>query len=114
MSFAKLLLRWRRGLGSVALAFVLVAAQSGALLHELSHYSQASVGSETPAQKPGHNDKVCDLCLAFAQLAASLHSDAPAAQLLADLRHGGATFRAPAEVEAETPAARSRGPPFLL
>lgn len=113
----KLLSSWRRGLVSIALAFTVLAGQGGAVLHELSHYSkskaQAAAGSETTAPQPGQ-DKVCDLCLAFAQLAATLHTDPPAATLLADLRRAGTIFRAPGYVAAESPTARGLGPPLFL
>ena len=107
--------RLRGTLGSVGLALALIAGQGGALLHELSHY-QASTVATNPSQpaSPDHGGKVCDLCLAFAQLAGVVHSDPFASPLLADLRDRAATFDEPAVVAAATPAPRSRGPPSLL
>ncbi len=127
----------RSTLGTVGLALALVAGQGGALLHELSHYSApAPLSSSLPLSDPSgatttastapvgaqqqqqpssdHGSKVCDLCLAFAQLAGALHTDIFVSPLVADLRDIAAAFDAPAVVAAETPAPRSRGPPSFL
>jgi hypothetical protein len=57
--------RWRGGLGSAALALALLAGQSGALLHEFSHYASAlAAASESKAPKSDHDGKLCDICLA--------------------------------------------------
>jgi len=51
--------RWRGGLGSAALALALLAGQSGALLHEFSHYASAlAAASESKAPKSDHDGKL--------------------------------------------------------
>ena len=107
--------RLRGTLGTVGLALALIAGQGGALLHELSHYHSVTVANDAsqPAE-PDHGGKVCDLCLAFAQLAGVLHSDPFAALLVVELRHRAATVDTPVVVAVATPAPRSRGPPSLL
>ena len=108
--------RLRGTLGSVGLALALIAGQGGALLHELSHYQATTVANDEPGQpsRHDHGGKVCDLCLAFAQLAGVVHSDPVASPLVADLSDATATFDAPAVVVSATPAPRSRGPPSFL
>ena len=130
--------RLRGTLGSAGLVVALVAGQGGALLHELSHYQPAADGTASAilasAQEsaataslatgqpnpqpqprgPDHGSKVCDLCLAFAQLAGALHSDSVAAPLIADLHDSAASFDAFVVVDTATPAPRSRGPPAFL
>ena len=106
--------RCRGSFSSIALALALLAGQSGALLHEFSHYAAALAAShDSNAPQPDHDGKTCDLCLAFAQLAGVLHSDTFAAPLVADLRYSVAMFATPAQADAATPAPRSRGPPAL-
>ena len=111
--------RLRGTLGTVGLALALIAGQGGALLHELSHYHSVTVANDVsqPAEADhggNHGGKVCDLCLAFAQLAGVLHSDPFAALLVVELRHRAATVDTPVVVAVATPAPRSRGPPSLL
>ena len=106
--------RWRGGLGSAALALALLAGQSGALLHEFSHYASAlAAASESKAPKSDHDGKLCDICLAFAQVAGAVHCDSFNAPLVADLKYSVAIFAAPAQADGATPAPRSRSPPVL-
>jgi len=87
------------------------------LAHALSHGLPAPAGTSQPTERAikerqSQSDKVCDACLAFAQLNAAMpaHFDwtaapgaAPrAAPLPADARHGAAPI-----------ATRARGPPTL-
>lgn len=96
------------------LPLLLLFAQQGALMHELSHYTAYDAQTQHQSDKQGSHGKSCELCLAFAQVGTAAAPDAAAPGLLADLSfnlplpapaHGGTT---------EPTAARSRGPPITL
>jgi hypothetical protein len=67
---------WCRLVPSLLLPLLLVVAQQGALLHELSHYRSSETPGESKKQSP--RGDVCELCLAFAQIgSAALASNQP-------------------------------------
>jgi hypothetical protein len=97
---------------SWVLSLLLVFAQLGAVLHELGHlgHCERSAGVTLRLAQPSAEGGICPSCEAFAQVtnpAGGAHagSDAcpPGLLLLVD--------RDSAIVAADTPVARSRGPP---
>ena len=104
-------LHWHRLLRSLMLPLLLLVAQQGAVLHELSHYTAAETG-EGKEQSP--RGDVCDLCLAFAQVGSATMPHSVAAPLLADLSHRLTPVLPVHAQAAELPAERSRGPPRFL
>jgi hypothetical protein len=99
----------RRILLSVGVCLLLLSAQMGALLHELSHVSAASAqGVSVDAPKAVQAN--CALCLAYSQLAN------PASHSVPSLRFEPTACAAQsppacADLPAAVPTARSRGPP---
>jgi hypothetical protein len=90
---------------------LLVMAQQGAVVHELSHlYGSDAASSQLEAG--GVADRACALCPAFAQVATPAFSHAfhvpPLVRLEAD-RFPELTLKA---AQAEVPTPRSRGPPL--
>jgi len=97
---------------SLLLPLLLVLAQQGALLHELSHYTAPDTLDEGDRQTPDKHP--CELCLAFAHIGSTATSDTVVAPLLADLSFAP-FFAATATVAATAlPARRNRGPPATL
>lgn len=103
--------RMRPALKTLGLLVLLMVAQQGAVVHELSHVVDAGhVGLR--AQTDRGVDKTCALCAAFAQAVTpafshSFHVQAlvrPALYPLPEPRH--------AAFEAAIPRPRSRGPPY--
>jgi hypothetical protein len=112
---------------SLLLPLVMLLAQQAGLRHEIGHFDArpgavsevergaepaAAAGTGSPAANDRAADKVCELCLAFASIAAAAHPTLPPLTLAAtsDLRQRTepvASRLAPAL------AARSRGPPEL-
>ncbi len=112
----------RNLLKSLGLLLLLITAQQGAVVHELSHYSGASQSSGTKAGGTkadvligarGSADANCALCAAFAQVLtpAFTHSFEVPLLVRADLQRS----REPQYPSIETAALapRSRGPPSL-
>ena len=97
---------------SLGIALLLLLAQQGAVLHEISHICQ--VGQTDARVHAGAlADKTCELCLAFSQVAnpatqsVAQHALSPAA-CTAELAH------VTAEAAVPGPTPRSRGPPSPL
>jgi hypothetical protein len=99
-------------LRSLLLPLLLVIAQQGALLHELSHWSGASAETQQ-RDKQAPNSDACNLCLAFAGIGSGAAPAHTPASLLADLSDAPALPVLAAQIAAELPAARGRGPPLL-
>jgi hypothetical protein len=97
---------------SLLLPLLLLFAQHGELLHELSHYAKPEAQQDGGKQHPqaGH----CHLCLAFAQVDSTAAPDAVAVHLLGDLSFLQATAALASDRTAERPARRNRGPPTFL
>jgi hypothetical protein len=105
-------LPWRKLCRSFLLPLLLLLAQQGAVLHELSHYPATEVGGDSKSQT-SHGD-ICGLCLAFAQVDSAAAPDVSVPLLLAELSFELAPV-APVHVGAtQLPAQRSRGPPSVL
>lgn len=97
---------------SPLLALLIVLAQFGALSHEIGHVSE-DLASLSERAHHGKNGKVCELCLAYGQIAAAV-----AAGVFAlpppDAHYAPVPARGFAFLPAEAPPAQSRGPPALL
>ena len=101
--------RMRHLLKHLSVLLLLLLAQQGAVVHELSHLNGAT-GIELSADT-GAANTICALCPAFAQVSAPAFSHSfPVPQL------GRAAFEPGAKpifavIEAAVPTPRSRGPP---
>lgn len=94
------------------LSLLLVIAQQGAVAHEISHYvDYLNQSQQNDKQSPA--DKLCEKCLAFAQIAGAVHAEPPVLALPA-LTYDYTPVAPVAVIAAEAPAYRSRGPPLLL
>ena len=104
--------QWMRLFRSLFVPLLLVVAQQGGMLHELSHYAPAERAGDT--KKQSHRSDVCDLCLAFAQIGSAAPVQHVAPLPLAGLSHEVAPV-VPGHLEVvHLPAERSRGPPQFL
>jgi hypothetical protein len=95
---------------SLAVSLLLLLAQQGAVLHEMSHIVRvgqmdARVQADTLA------DKTCELCLAYSQLANPASHSIHMPLFEPSACAAGANPRYPA-TPADSPTARSRGPPL--
>src|SRR5260221_6982924 len=68
---------------SLLLPLLLVFAQQGALLHELSHYTASE--TQGNSKKQSSRGEACELCLAFAQVDSAAKPDLAVPALLANL-----------------------------
>jgi hypothetical protein len=93
----------------VGLLLLLMAAQQGAVVHELSHFAEAKTAdlrvSSNEAATP------CALCLAFAQVVAPAFSHSFHIPLLVRFALERVFEPLHAAIDAAVPPARSRGPP---
>jgi hypothetical protein len=95
-----------------ALALLLVFAQQGALLHELSHvYRTGTAELNNEATVP--DGTLCATCLAFAQAANPASGALIVPPVVAAVRHVSPNPEF-SIIAASAPAPRSRGPPILL
>jgi hypothetical protein len=97
---------------ALSLLLLLLLAQQGAVVHELSHVFHAG-DVQIKVESGGGADTTCALCPAFAQVATPGVSHAFHAPLLgraAVLRAAQLAFSA---IDASVPKPRSRGPPSL-
>jgi len=102
----------RRTWLSWLLPILLVIAQQGAYLHELSHYRPATEQNQNDSRKHAA-DKLCESCLAYSHLAdlARFSTFEPALLALGHSLIGVVTWSAR---PGAAPCARSRGPPAFL
>ena len=104
-------LQWRQLLRSLVLPLLLLVAQQGAVLHELSHVT----GTEShDSKKQSSRSDACDLCLAFAHVGAAAAPQPVSAPPLADLTHQLTPVHPVYQEASELPAQRSRSPPLFL
>ena len=102
----------RQAFKALGLLLLLMVAQQGAVVHEVSHVAGASNG-ELRVQSGGVADTTCALCPAFAQVVTPAFSHSfhiPllvhfALELIAEPRY--------LAIDAAVPRPRSRGPPSL-
>jgi hypothetical protein len=98
--------------GGLVLSLLLLFAQHGALLHELSHV--AAPQPQDAGEKQRSAGHPCELCLAFAQVDSTATSDVAVPALLAGLSFVSIAAPASTLVAAELPSLRNRGPPAAL
>ena len=98
---------------SVLLPFVLLFAQQGALLHELSHWHAQHSSAEQKVEASGVDSDFCLTCLTFAQVAGLAKFEVAKAPSAPALRYHFASEATRSVADASTPALRSRGPPLF-
>ena len=104
-------LHWHKLLRSLLLPLLLLVAQQGVALHELSHYTAAETQD---GKKQSPREDVCELCLAFAQVGSAATQQSVAAPLLTDLSYQLTPVLPVVAGAIHLPAERSRGPPLFL
>jgi hypothetical protein len=112
-SVPSLSVRMRKLHISLGLALLLLLAQQGAVLHELSHICRAGSNVEARVHADTLLEKTCELCLAFSQVAN------PAGNTIAVVRFEPSACAAGTQIPsaatpADTPTPRSRGPPSVV
>lgn len=117
----------RKHLLHLLLPLFMLLSQQGAVWHGIGHLTDAQGrGHATAGATVAHDDgrphadpdersadQLCELCLAFDDLAASARSEPPALALV-EAVHVLAPRREPASRAEPAPQPRSRGPPVLL
>ena len=101
-------------LRSLLLPLLLLLAQQGALLHELSHYAKPQTQEEGGDKKQPSHAEACSLCLAFAQVESAAPTHVSMAPLLAQLSFELTPVDPVYVATTPLPAERSRGPPPIL
>jgi len=95
---------------SLGLALLLLTAQLGAVLHEVSHICRVSTNVSERLHADTALEKMCDLCVAFSQVANPAGNSVDVAEFEPSSCAAGALL--PCAVDAaEVPTPRSRGPP---
>ena len=95
---------------ALGLLLLLLVAQQGAVVHELSHVSGAS-NSELRVSLDGAADKTCALCPAFAQVVTPTFSHSFHIPLLVRFALERVSEPRYAAIDAAVPRRHSRGPP---
>jgi hypothetical protein len=99
-----------RVLKSLGLLLLLMAAQQGAVVHELSHFSGVS-GTELRVQSNSAVDASCAQCPAFAQVVTPAFSHSFHIPLLVRVDAGRSPEPRVSAFDTAVPQPRSRGPP---
>jgi hypothetical protein len=95
---------------SLGLTFLLLTAQLGAVLHEVSHICRVSTNVHERIHPDTALEKTCDLCVAFSQVANPAGNSVAVAEFDPSFCAAGAPC--PSSVQtADVPTPRSRGPP---
>jgi hypothetical protein len=95
---------------SLGLTFLLLTAQLGAVLHEVSHICRVSTNVHAQIHADSYLEKMCDLCVAYSQLANPFGNTVKAVHFEPTACTAGAP-RFCAVSPVDVPAPRSRGPP---
>ena len=98
---------------SYLLPFLLLLAQQGASVHELSHYGEAALKQGHSSHQQIPKNKSCERCLVFAQIAGAVHSEAPRIAT-PNLFHQHPQYFFVASFAERISSARNRGPPHFL
>ena len=105
----------KRGLMQIVLAALLLAAQHGALTHQLRHWQDrlpAQLQQQDDKQKAAHSG-LCDFHVSFAQILGAVNCAHVPLRLAANAaEHHGNHF--PPAFPADLVVPASRGPPILL
>jgi hypothetical protein len=95
---------------SLGLALLLLMAQTGAVLHHVSHICRVSTNVHQQMHSDTALEKMCDLCVAYSQLASPFGSNVDVAHF--EPSSCAARLLPPCAVNAvDVPTPRSRGPP---
>ncbi len=97
---------------SYLLPLLLLLAQQGASVHELSHYGEALKEARSSHQHVPKS-KSCERCLVFAQIAGAVRSEA-ARIATPDLLFERPQHQSVASIAGRISSPRSRGPPVFL
>jgi len=97
---------------ALTLVLLLVTAQQGAVVHELSHVS-GTHGAALSVDSGGVSDGTCALCPAFAQAASPAFSHSFHIPLLVRTEVERSSEPQIGAVDTAVPTPRSRGPPSL-
>ncbi len=97
---------------ALGLLLLLMVAQQGAVVHELSHVSGAN-NVELLVQSGGTADTTCALCPAFAQVVTPAFCHSFHIPLLVRFALERVSEPRYAAIDAAVPRPRSRGPPSL-
>jgi hypothetical protein len=95
---------------SLGLALLLLTAQLGAVLHEVSHICRVGTNVSEQVHADTYLEKTCDLCIAFSQVANPSGNTVDVAQFEPSSCAAGSVVPR-AGTPAEVPVPRSRGPP---
>lgn len=98
---------------TLGLLLLLMLAQHGAVVHELSHFADADHVGLKVQEGDGTADKTCALCPAFAQVVTPAFSHSFHIPLLVRFALESVSEPRFAAVDAAVPRPRSRGPPSL-
>lgn len=95
------------------LSLLLLVAQQGAVLHELSHFAQPGSQQEREHDQHAVGD-LCTVCLAFSQVGTAAPPQVQRPVLLAGLAYQAVPALHIPVRPLDLPATRSRGPPPAL
>ncbi len=95
---------------SIGMALLLLTAQMGAVLHEVSHMSRVGIHARERLNTNTYLQKTCDLCIAFSQVANPSANTVAVAHFEPSSCAAG-SIAACAVTPTDVPAPRSRGPP---
>jgi len=95
---------------SLGLALLLLTAQLGAVLHEVSHICRVSTNVHAQVHADTALEKMCDLCVAYSQLANPFGSSVDVAHFEPSSCAAG-LLRLCTVNAVDAPTPRSRGPP---
>lgn len=95
---------------SLGLALLLLLAQHGAVLHEVSHICRVGTNIDAQMHADTFLEKTCDLCYAFSQVANPAGNSVAGIQL-EPASCTAAPGNSAALIATHAPTPRSRGPP---
>jgi hypothetical protein len=95
---------------SLGLALLLLTAQTGAVLHHVSHICRVSTNVDPQVHADTALEKICDLCVAYSQLANPFGGSVDVAYFEPSSCAAG-LLRLCAVNAVDAPTPRSRGPP---
>jgi hypothetical protein len=96
---------------SIGLALLLLTAQLGAVLHEVSHICRVGTNVREQVHADTYLEKTCDLCVAFSQVANPSGNTVGVAHFEPSSCAAGSIAPCTA-TPADVPTPRSRGPPL--
>lgn len=98
---------------SIGLALLLLLAQQGAVLHEVSHICRVGTNVQEQLHAQTALEKSCELCLAFSQVANPAGNSVAPGQFEPS-SCAARSLAARAAIPVDVPTPRSRGPPAGL